>query len=129
MHKFLKAFEETQIEKIKKNREGKIFQCFNSGDTIEVSYKVVDEDSKESRIQTMTGVVIGKRNNMSSSTFKIKKILDKENSYIKTFMIYSPIIESIKVVKKGKVRRAKLNYLNKLYGKSARIKENKQRNK
>lgn len=127
MHKHLKTFEKIQIEKIKAIREGKTFDSFNSGDTIKISYKIIDEESKESRIQTMIGVVIGRRNNMSSSTFKVKKILDKENSYIKTFMLYSPMIDSIEVVKRGKVRRAKLNYLNKLYGKSARIKEDKQK--
>lgn len=123
MHRFLKTFEESQIKKIKMLRgaESKKFDSFSSGDKITVSFRVVDGDS--SRIQSMTGVVIRMRNNMSSSTFAIKNIIDQENSYTKTFMLYSPMIESITLVKRGKVRRSKLYYLNKLYGKSARIKE------
>ncbi len=126
MHKYLKLFEETQIKKINDLRENKIFNNFSSGDTVKVTFKVIDSENKDQsqlRSQSMTGVVIRKRNNMSSTTFTIKKILDKENSYTKTFMLYSPIIESIEIVRKGKVRRAKIYYINELYGKSARIKE------
>jgi large subunit ribosomal protein L19 len=130
MHKFLKVFEESQINKINsmRNDAKKIIHNFSTGDTIEVTFKVLDPEAKDQanlRIQTMTGVVIKKKNNMSSSTFTIKKILDEVNSYVKTFMLYSPIIESIKLIKKGKVRRSKIYYIEKLYGKSARIKEKK----
>lgn len=123
MHRHLKTFEETQIEKINKFREGKTFCKFRSGCTVKVNYKILDEDSKESRNQSMTGVVLRLRNNMSSSTFTVKRIKDQEGSYTKTFMLYSPMIDSIELVRKGKVRRAKIYYLKALYGKSARIKE------
>lgn len=126
MHKYLKVFENTQINKVQEIRKEKKIDAFNVGDTIKITYKVVDENSQDSRTQSMTGVVLGKKKpNSSAYSFTVKKILDQENSYIKHFMFYSPMIESIERIKSGRVRRAKLYYLNSLYGKAARIKEKK----
>ena len=94
--------------------------AFNVGDTIKVGYRIV-EGNKE-RIQNFEGVVIAKRNGGISETFTVRHI-----SYgvgvEKTYPIQSPKIASITVVRKGKVRRAKLYYLRGLTGKAAKVKE------
>ena len=94
--------------------------AFNVGDTIKVGYRIV-EGNKE-RIQNFEGVVIAKRNGGISETFTVRHI-----SYgvgvEKTYPIHSPKIASITVVRKGKVRRAKLYYLRGLTGKAAKVKE------
>ena len=138
MKKYLDIFSKNQIKKINGLREsgGKKFEKFSFGDTITVTYKNVenikiggrkDPSSEQAtiRTQSFSGVCIGIHNNGDSTTFIVRKIIDKEGSYQKSFMLYAPIIESIEVVKYGKVRRAKLYYLNTLYGKAARIKEKK----
>ena len=94
--------------------------AFNVGDTIKVGYKII-EGGKE-RVQNFEGVVISKRNGGISETFTVRHI-----SYgvgvEKTYPLHSPKIASITVVRKGKVRRAKLYYLRKLTGKAAKVKE------
>lgn len=93
---------------------------FRPGDTVKVHVKVV-EGSRE-RIQVFEGVVIKRQNGGISETFTVRKI-----SYgvgvERTFPVHSPRIDKIEVVRKGKVRRAKLYYLRNLRGKAARIKE------
>lgn len=94
---------------------------FRPGDTVKVSYKIVEGDS--SRIQVFEGVVIAKEKQVSdfNSTLTVRKIshgVGVERKYL----IYSPMVEKIEVVKKGVVRRGKLYYLRNLKGKSARIK-------
>ncbi len=121
----------TQIKKIKTSRDGKIFSDFRVGDTIEIIYRLMQDDAVkpgdnvEWRTQTLVGLCNRKHNNSFSSTFGIRKIVDQSSSFDRVFMLYSPMIQSIKLVKKGKVRRAKLNYLDKVYGKASRIKERK----
>ena len=94
--------------------------AFNVGDTIKVGYKIID-GGKE-RVQNFEGVLIAKRNGGISETFTVRHI-----SYgvgvEKTYPLHSPKIASITVVRKGKVRRAKLYYLRKLTGKAAKVKE------
>ena len=94
--------------------------AFEVGDTIKVGYKII-EGGKE-RIQNFEGVVIAKRNGGISETFTVRHI-----SYgvgvEKVYPLHSPKIAYIKVVKKGKVRRAKLYYLRGLTGKAAKVKE------
>ena len=94
--------------------------AFNVGDTIKVGYKII-EGGKE-RIQNFEGVVIAKKNGGISETFTVRHI-----SYgvgvEKVYPLHSPKIAYIKVVKKGKVRRAKLYYLRGLTGKAAKVKE------
>jgi large subunit ribosomal protein L19 len=93
---------------------------FNVGDTVSVSMKI--KEGEKERIQTFTGVVIGRRGSGTRETFMVRKI-----SYgigvEKVFPIHSPLIEKIKVVKQGVVRRAKLYYLREKKGKAAKIKE------
>ena len=94
--------------------------AFNVGDTVKVGYKII-EGGKE-RIQNFEGVVIAKKNGGISETFTVRHI-----SYgvgvEKVYPLHSPKIAYIKVVKKGKVRRAKLYYLRGLTGKAAKVKE------
>jgi large subunit ribosomal protein L19 len=94
--------------------------AFNVGDTIKVGYKII-EGGKE-RVQNFEGVVIAKRNGGISETFTVRHI-----SYgvgvEKTYPLHSPKIAAITVVRRGKVRRAKLYYLRKLTGKAAKVKE------
>ena len=94
--------------------------AFNVGDTVKVGY-TIKEGNKE-RIQNFEGVVIAKKNGGISETFTVRHI-----SYgvgvEKVYPLHSPKIAYIKVVKKGKVRRAKLYYLRKLTGKAAKVKE------
>ncbi len=93
---------------------------FNVGDTVKVGFKII-EGGKE-RIQNFEGVVIAKRNGGISETFTVRHI-----SYgvgvEKTYPLHSPKIASITVVRKGKVRRAKLYYLRERTGKAAKVKE------
>ena len=94
---------------------------FRSGDTINVGVKVVE--GSKSRVQNFEGVVIAKSSGGGmDKTFTVRKISNGVGVE-RIFPLNSPNIESIKVVKKGKVRRAKLYYLRNLKGKAARIKE------
>ena len=95
---------------------------FKAGDTVRVHVKIV-EGEKE-RTQIFEGVVISTRRGASRATFTVRKV-----SYgigvERMFPLYSPRIEKVEVVSKGRVRRAKLYYLRKLRGKAARIREKK----
>ena len=97
------------------------FPEFNIGDTISV-YLKIKEGSKE-RLQVYTGDVIAMRNNAVSSTFTVRKIAANNIAVEKILPFYSPKIDSIKVLKRGVVRRAKLYYIRDRVGKAARIKE------
>ena len=94
--------------------------AFNECDTVKIGYKII-EGGKE-RVQNFEGVVIAKRNGGIQESFTVRHI-----SYgvgvEKTYPLHSPKIASIKVVRKGKVRRAKLYYLRALTGKAAKVKE------
>jgi large subunit ribosomal protein L19 len=93
---------------------------FSIGDTVRVQVKVV-EGSRE-RLQAFEGVVIARRNGSSRETFTVRR-----SSYgvgvERTFPLHSPRVDSIQVVRRGKVRRAKLYYLRDLSGKAAKVKE------
>ena len=93
---------------------------FRPGDSIKVNIKIKEGDKE--RIQTFEGTVIRKRGNGIRSTITVRKIASGVGVE-RTFPLNSPSIESIKVVGKGMVRRAKLYYLRGLKGKAARIKE------
>ena len=94
--------------------------AFNPGDTVEVKVKVKEGDRE--RLQAFEGVVIAKRNRGLNSSFIVRKISSGEGVE-RTFQLYSPLIASIEVKRRGDVRRAKLYYLRERSGKSARIKE------
>ncbi|MBS4207645.1 50S ribosomal protein L19 [Bacillus sp. FJAT-50079] len=108
------------IEEITKDQLRNDLPSFRPGDTVRVHVKVV-EGTRE-RIQLFEGVVIKRRGGGISETFTVRKI-----SYgvgvERTFPVHTPRIAKIDVVRRGKVRRAKLYYLRKLRGKAARIKE------
>ena len=108
------------IEQIEKENLKAEVPSFNVGDTVNVSVKVI-EGAKE-RIQAFEGVVIAKKNGGIRETFTVRRI-----SYgigvERTFPVHSPKIAGITVVKRGKVRRAKLYYLRDLTGKAAKVEE------
>ncbi|SMO46285.1 50S ribosomal protein L19 [Melghirimyces algeriensis] len=93
---------------------------FRAGDTVRVHVKVVE--GQRERIQVFEGVVIKRRGGGISETFTVRKI-SYNVGVERTFPLHSPRIDKIEVVRRGKVRRAKLYYLRKLRGKAARIKE------
>ncbi len=93
---------------------------FNPGDTVSVHIKVI-EGEKE-RVQVFTGVCIKRHNDGINSTFTVRKI-SNGIGVERIFPLHSPRIEKIEVVRRGRVRRAKLYYLRNLQGKAARIKE------
>lgn len=108
------------IEAVTKEQLRKDIPAFRPGDTLKVHVRIV-EGSRE-RIQVYEGVVIKRRGGGISETFTVRKI-----SYgvgvERTFPVHTPKIEKIEVLRRGKVRRAKLYYLRSLRGKAARIKE------
>ena len=93
---------------------------FSPGDTITVNVKVKEGD--RTRVQAYEGVVIARQGSGLNQSFTVRKISYGEGVE-RVFPLYSPMIDSIKLVRRGKVRRAKLYYLRDLRGKSARIAE------
>jgi large subunit ribosomal protein L19 len=94
--------------------------AFNVGDTVRVSAKVVEGDKE--RLQAFEGVVIKRRNAGSSTNFTVRRIAHGVGVE-RTFLLYSPRVEKVDIVRQGRVRRAKLYYLRGRTGKAARIKE------
>ncbi|UCC55356.1 MAG: 50S ribosomal protein L19 [Gammaproteobacteria bacterium] len=107
--------EELEAEQMKKD-----IPEFSAGDTVVVQVKV--KEGNRERLQAFEGVVIAKRNRGLNSAFTVRKISHGEGVE-RIFQTYSPSIGSIKVKRRGDVRRAKLYYLRERSGKSARIKE------
>lgn len=97
---------------------------FAPGDTVTVNVRVVEGD--RTRVQAYEGVVIARAGHGLNENFTVRKISYGEGVE-RVFPIYSPMIESVKVVRRGKVRRAKLYYLRELRGKAARITERQDR--
>ena len=108
------------IEAIEQEQMDKQIPEFAPGDTVVVQVKV-KEGSRE-RLQAFEGVVIAKRNRGLNSSFTVRKISHGEGVE-RVFQTYSPTVSSIKVKRRGDVRRAKLYYLRGRTGKAARIKE------
>jgi large subunit ribosomal protein L19 len=107
-------------EQVAKLSAGKEIPDFGPGDTVLVNVKVVEGD--KSRIQAYEGVCIGRSGAGLNENFTVRKISYGEGVE-RVFPLYAPMIDSIKVVRRGKVRRAKLYYLRGLRGKKARISE------
>jgi len=118
--KQMKNIEEINAATVKKILETKKIPDFFSGDTIKVGVRIVE--GKRERVQYFEGVCIAKKNRAINSSFTVRKISFGEGVE-RTFALYSPIISSIKVIRSGRVRRAKLYYLRERKGKSARISE------
>ena len=116
----MKNIEDINKAAIKKIIANKKITDFSPGDTIKVGVKIVE--GKRERIQYFEGVCIAKKNRDINSSFTVRKISFGEGVE-RTFALYSPNVDSIKVVRSGKVRRAKLYYLRDRKGKSARIAE------
>ncbi len=116
----MKNIEDINRESLKKILGKKKIPSFFAGDTLKVGVRIVE--GKRERIQYFEGVCIAKRNRDINSSFTVRKISFGEGVE-RTFALYSPIIGSIKVVRSGKVKRAKLYYLRERKGKSARISE------
>ncbi len=108
------------IEQIEKEMMRLDHPDFAAGDTVKVHVKI--KEGEKERIQVFQGVVISKRNGRTDATFTVRKI-----SYgvgvERIFPYHSPIIDTIEVVNRGRVRRSKIYYLRKLRGKAARLKE------
>ena len=111
----IEALERDQIAKL-----GKTVQDFQPGDTVIVNVKV--KEGERTRVQAYEGVCIGRSGGGLQENFTVRKISYGEGVE-RVFPLYSPLIDSIKVVRRGKVRRAKLYYLRDRRGKSARIAE------
>ena len=97
---------------------------FSPGDTIRVMVRV--REGQKERLQAFEGNVIARRGGGMSETFTVRKV-SSGIGVERIFPLHSPSIESIKVMRRGRVRRAKLYYLRKLSGKAARIKERRER--
>ena len=111
----IQQIEKEQVEKLS---AGRTIPDFAPGDTVLVNVKVVEGD--KSRIQAYEGVCIGRSGGGINENFTVRKISYGEGVE-RVFPLYAPMIDSIKVVRRGKVRRAKLYYLRGLRGKKARI--------
>ena len=108
------------LEIVDKRHTGKEIPPFRPGDTVRVNVKIQEGD--KFRIQAFEGVVISKRGQGLQATFTVRKV-SFGYGVERIFSLYSPMIESIEPVKRGRVRRAKLYYLRGRKGKAARIRE------
>ena len=113
----IQQLEQEQVAKLSANKE---IPDFEPGDTVLVNVKVVE--GVKSRVQAYEGVCIGRSGGGLNESFTVRKISYGEGVE-RVFPLYSPMIDSIKLVRRGKVRRAKLYYLRGLRGKKARIVE------
>ena len=116
----MKNIDEINRASLKKIISGRKHPDFFPGDIIKVGVRITE--GKRDRIQYFEGVCIAKKNRDINSSFTVRKISFGEGVE-RTFALYSPIVDTIKVVRSGKVRRAKLYYLRDRTGKSARIAE------
>jgi large subunit ribosomal protein L19 len=117
----IKQLEQEQMAKLS---AGKTIPDFEPGDTVVVNVKVVE--GERTRIQAYEGVCIGRSGSGINENFTVRKISYGEGVE-RVFPLYSPLVDSIKIVRRGKVRRAKLYYLRGRRGKSARIAERQDR--
>ena len=116
----MKNIEDINRESVKKILAKKKIPEFFAGDTIKIGVRI--SEGKRERTQYFEGVCIAKKNRDINSSFTVRKISFGEGVE-RTFALYSPVIGSIKVIRSGKVKRAKLYYLRNRKGKSARIAE------
>ena len=116
----MKTIEEINQSNVKKILAEKKIPEFFPGDIIKIGVRITE--GKRDRIQYFEGVCIAKKNRDINSSFTVRKISFGEGVE-RTFALFSPIVDSVKVIRSGKVRRAKLYYLRDRTGKSARIAE------
>ena len=108
------------IQRIEKDQMDKELPEFGPGDSVVVQVKIKEGDRE--RLQAYEGVVIGKRSRALNSSFTVRKI-SHGVGVERTFQTYSPLVDSVKVKRRGNVRQAKLYYLRQLAGRAARITE------
>jgi large subunit ribosomal protein L19 len=120
----MSVIQELEKEQMAKLSAGKVIPNFGPGDTVLVNVKVVEGD--RTRLQAYEGVCIGRSGGGLNENFTVRKISYGEGVE-RVFPLYSPTVDSIHVVRRGKVRRAKLYYLRSRRGKSARIGERQER--
>jgi len=113
-NRYIESFEQAQIE-------GKNIPHFRAGDTVRVAVRI--KEGEKTRVQDYEGVCIAIRGQGTGRSFNVRKIAAGGIGVERKFPLYSDSIESITVVRRGRVRRAKLHYLRGLKGKAARIKE------
>ncbi len=113
-NRYIASFEAAQIE-------SKEIPAFRAGDTVRLGVEIKEGEKK--RVQTFEGIVIARSGEGASATFTIRKIGANSVGVERIFPLYSDSLKSFEVVRRGKVRRAKLHYLRGLTGKAARIKE------
>ena len=113
-NKYIEAVEKTQIAE-------KSVPDFRAGDTLRIATRIKEGD--KTRIQNFEGICIARRGSGTGETFIIRKIGANSVGVERIFPIFSDSIEEIKVLRKGRVRRAKLFYLRELRGKAAKIRE------
>ena len=116
----LQEFEQSELEALQEKRG---VPEFSAGDTVKVHVKV--KEGERERIQIFEGVVIARKNAGINSSFTVRKISFGEGVE-RVFPLYAPIVNEIEVVRRGKVRRAKLYYLRSRRGRAARIAEDTQ---
>ena len=121
----MKTIEEINRSNVKKIQAEKKLPKFFPGDIVKVGVRITE--GKRDRIQYFEGVCIAKKSRDINSSFTVRKISFGEGVE-RTFALYSPIVDSIKVIRSGEVRRAKLYYLRDRTGKSARIAEKIRKN-
>ncbi len=113
-NRYIEAFEQAQVA-------SKNVPEFRAGDTVRVAVNI--KEGEKTRIQNFEGVCIAIRGEGTGKTFIVRKISANNVGVERIFPLYSDSIESIEVIRRGRVRRAKLFYLRNLRGKAARIKE------
>ena len=120
----MNVIQQLEQEQMAKLSAGKEIPEFGPGDTVVVNVKVIE--GERTRVQAYEGVCIGRSGGGLNESFTVRKISYGEGVE-RVFPVMSPMIDSIKVVRRGKVRRAKLYYLRERRGKSARIGERQER--
>ncbi|MBR3356895.1 MAG: 50S ribosomal protein L19 [Solobacterium sp.] len=110
------------VDRITNDQMRKDVPSFKSGDTVRVHVRI--HEGNKTRIQVYEGVVVDRSNGGIGASFTVRKISNGVGVQ-RTFPVHSPIIDKIEVVRRGKVRRAKLTYLRGLSAKNARIKEDR----
>jgi large subunit ribosomal protein L19 len=109
------------LDKLQQAQTRQDVPAFRPGDTVRVHVRLKEGEGEKERIQPFEGVVISKRGHLSSSTFTVRRV-SFGIGVERIFLLHSPMISSIEVLREGRVRRARLYYLRDLKGKAARIK-------
>ena len=113
-NKYIESFEQAQVE-------SRNIPAFRAGDTVRVAVRI--KEGEKTRVQNYEGLCIAIRGQGTGRTFMVRKMGANSVGVERIFPLYSDSIESIEVLRRGRIRRAKLFYLRELKGKAARIKE------